>query len=268
MIAVPLAFLITTNISGCVKKDAYITAKEPPASTEPALPSGKGGIYKTGNPYKVAGRWYTPMQGVSNYSEIGTASWYGSDFHGKLTANGERYDMHMLSAAHKTLPLPTLVRVTNLENGRTVIVRVNDRGPFVKERLIDLSYAAAKVLGYTHQGTARVHIQMLEQSVGTGKAESKPTTLKGTNIATATKAVDNNGNIFVQIAAFASEANANHLRRSLLTEYPSTALYTRQVADQVLYRVRVGPFSDMQQVEKTMLALQESGYSQAVAIIE
>ncbi|MDQ6993192.1 MAG: septal ring lytic transglycosylase RlpA family protein [Mariprofundus sp.] len=102
------------------------------------------------------------MQSITSYDQTGIASWYGKDFHGKTTANGERYDMHTLSAAHKTLPLPTLVRVTNLDNGRVITVRVNDRGPFVKERLIDLSYAAAKALDYDRKGTAHVRVQTLD----------------------------------------------------------------------------------------------------------
>lgn len=116
--------------------------------------------YKVGGPYQVNGRWYRPTI-VSDYEAVGVASWYGDPFHGRLTANGELFDMWQLTAAHPTLPLPSTVRVTNLDNGRSLIVRVNDRGPFVKDRLIDLSRAAARSLGFEGNGLARVHVAYL-----------------------------------------------------------------------------------------------------------
>lgn len=119
-----------------------------------------GGIYKIGNPYKVAGRWYYPKEDY-NYKEEGMASWYGEDFNGKRTANGERYNMNTLTAAHRTLPLPCIVKVTNLQNGRSIVVRVNDRGPYVKERIIDLSKRGATLLGYMGQGTTRVRVEIM-----------------------------------------------------------------------------------------------------------
>jgi len=115
----------------------------------------------TNKPYKIAGQWYYPILSANGYDEKGIASWYGKDFHGKKTSNGERYDMHAISAAHPTLPMGTKVRVTNLENGKNMVLRINDRGPFVKSRLIDLSYAAAKQMGYAAKGTTRVRVQAL-----------------------------------------------------------------------------------------------------------
>ena len=119
-----------------------------------------GGVYKVGNPYKVLGRWYYPKEDY-NYKEEGIASWYGEDFNGKKTANGERYNMNTLTAAHRTLPLPSIVKVTNLQNGRSIVVRVNDRGPYVKDRIIDLSKRGATLLGYMGQGTARVRVEIM-----------------------------------------------------------------------------------------------------------
>ncbi|PQA85366.1 septal ring lytic transglycosylase RlpA family protein [Hyphococcus luteus] len=121
---------------------------------------GKGGSphYKVGKPYKVNGKWYRPEEDP-HYSKTGVASWYGSQFHGRLTANGEIFDMNRLSAAHTTLPLPSMVEVTNLENNRSILVRVNDRGPFAHGRIIDLSREAARRLGFEHQGTARVRVR-------------------------------------------------------------------------------------------------------------
>jgi rare lipoprotein A len=126
--------------------------------------------FKVGSPYKVNGHWYYP-EVVSAYEATGIASWYGSSYHGRLTANGELYDMYALSAAHPTLQLPSVVRVTNLANGRSLVLRVNDRGPFVKDRLIDLSWAAARELGFERQGLARVHVVYL----GNARLDDKPT---------------------------------------------------------------------------------------------
>jgi len=119
---------------------------------------GQPGAYKVGNPYQIAGVWYYPKEDPF-YDETGVASWYGSDFHGKATANGERYDMETMTAAHRTLPMPSIVRVTNLENGRSIRVRVNDRGPYARGRIIDLSKRAATLLGFQDRGTARVRVQ-------------------------------------------------------------------------------------------------------------
>lgn len=118
------------------------------------------GKYKVGSPYKVDGSWYYPEEDFG-YNETGIASWYGPNFHGKNTANGEVFDQNELTAAHKTLPLPSLVRVTNLENGKSLVVRVNDRGPFKKSRIIDVSKRAAELLGFKGQGTAKVRVQVL-----------------------------------------------------------------------------------------------------------
>ncbi len=118
------------------------------------------GIFKVGNPYEIFGVNYIP-QNYEDYEEIGTASWYGDDFHGKATANGETYNMGSMTAAHPTLPLPSLVRVTNLRNNKTVIVRVNDRGPFAKNRVIDVSEKAATLLEFKENGTTEVKVELL-----------------------------------------------------------------------------------------------------------
>ena len=121
------------------------------------VPKG-GGTYKVGKPYSVNGRTYVPQENP-NYRAEGIASWYGPDFHGRLTANGEVYNMHGISAAHPTLPLPSYARVTNLKNGRSIIVRVNDRGPYHRNRVIDLSIGTAKALDFYHRGIARVRVE-------------------------------------------------------------------------------------------------------------
>lgn len=122
-----------------------------------------GGVYKVGNPYKIDGEWYYPAED-ENYDRKGIASWYGPNFHGKPTANGEVFDQNLVTAAHPTLPMPIYARVTNLENGRSLVVRINDRGPFVADREIDLSRRSAELLGYLKQGTAQVRVQYLRRA--------------------------------------------------------------------------------------------------------
>ena len=122
----------------------------------------KRGVYKVGKPYQIGGVWYYPAEDYS-YDETGIASWYGPNFHAKETANGEVFDQNAVTAAHKTLPLPCYVRVTNLENGRSIVVRVNDRGPYVASRIIDLSRRSAQLLGTEGQGTARVRVQIMAE---------------------------------------------------------------------------------------------------------
>lgn len=130
-----------------------------PSRAEGGAPVGRGqGEYKVGKPYQVGGIWYVPRE-QPNYDETGIASWYGADFHQKATANGELFDMNAVTAAHTTLPLPSMVEVTNLDNGRRIVVRVNDRGPFVGNRIIDLSQEAARQLGYDRKGLAKVRVR-------------------------------------------------------------------------------------------------------------
>lgn len=147
---------------GRLKRPAF-TEDEYGVSTSPRvsdssgrMPKG-GGTFKLGSPYRVAGRWYVPSEDPS-YDRTGVGSWYGDDFHGRKTANGEIFDMHALTAAHPTLPLPSYAYVTNLQNGRTILVRVNDRGPYVRDRIIDLSHASARALGY--EGAGRAHVRV------------------------------------------------------------------------------------------------------------
>lgn len=153
----PAAILMAVGLAGCAGRNPAVTAPPPPPAVTADTPDG--GSYKVGNPYEIAGTWYYPAEDYT-YAEEGVASWYGQDFHGKRTANGERYDMNTVSAAHPTLPLPSLVKVTNLDNGRVLNVRINDRGPFHSKRIIDLSRRAAQLLGFYEAGTARVRVEI------------------------------------------------------------------------------------------------------------
>lgn len=150
--------VILVLLTGCAESQFLIhTAKRVGRSVEGPADEG---TYKVGKPYQIQGTWYYPAEDYE-YDETGIASWYGAAFHGRATANGENYDMNALTAAHRTLPLPSLVRVTNLENGRSLVLRVNDRGPFAKGRIIDISRRGAQLLGFQEQGTARVRVQIL-----------------------------------------------------------------------------------------------------------
>jgi rare lipoprotein A len=138
--------------------DSNLGVTASPRVAEGRTISKGGGGYKVGRPYRVAGRWYHPREDP-NYDRVGTASWYGTAFHGRRTSNGEIYNMYALTAGHPTLPMPSYAWVTNLQNGRTVLVRINDRGPYAKDRLIDLSYQTAHELGYSNHGLARVRVR-------------------------------------------------------------------------------------------------------------
>jgi rare lipoprotein A len=165
-----LAILMAMTLGGCAETTLAVhTAKQLGRGEEKAQ-----GVYKVGDPYQINGAWYYPAEDYS-YTETGIASFYGGEgqgvnFHGRNTANGEVYDMNALTAAHQTLPMPSLVRVTNLENGRSVVLRVNDRGPFARGRIIDVSRRSAQLLGFESQGTARVKVEILADESRTLKA--------------------------------------------------------------------------------------------------
>ncbi|MTI14714.1 septal ring lytic transglycosylase RlpA family protein [Sansalvadorimonas verongulae] len=208
-----------------------------------AVPRAPEGDVKSA-PYTLLGKTYTPRSTAAGYSEVGTASWYGKKFHGYKTANGEIYDMYGMSAAHKTLPLPSYVRVTNLANDRSVVVRVNDRGPFHGKRVIDLSWAAAKKLGYQGQGTARVRIEGIDTSpeglLAFHRQSQKP-------VHSGTDADDL---MYLQVAAFSTKDSANSLKQKILTEINIPVQIVSRVEDR-LFRVRMGPFSSDQELLKT-----------------
>jgi rare lipoprotein A len=162
-----LAACATGGFGPTVKRAAFTSSEygvavSPRVSNDPNPPRG-GGRYQVGNPYTVRGKTYVP-QHDPNYAASGSASWYGADFHGRRTANGEIFSANAITAAHPTLPLPSYVRVTNADNGRSLIVRVNDRGPYVAGRIIDLSYRAASMLGYVNKGSANVHVEYVGQA--------------------------------------------------------------------------------------------------------
>lgn len=207
-----------------------------------------------GNPksYEVFGERYSTLGTSKGYRERGIASWYGKKFHGRRTSSGEPYDMYAMTAAHKTLPLPTHVRVRNLANDKSIVVRVNDRGPFHDGRIIDLSYTAAAKLGMIGHGTANVEVTALPpfQAMSGSKklarkAPATRTELAATEISNAVKTATNalGGSAFVQVGAFSSLENAERLRARVESQVGQPVSILEVPESDATYRVRVGPLS-------------------------
>lgn len=203
--------------------------------------------------YRINGQWYHPITNSDGFRESGLASWYGAPFHGRITASGEVYNMYAKTAAHKILPLGTYVLVRNRDNGEETVVRINDRGPFVRGRVIDLSYRAAKEIEMIGPGIARVEVIAMEK--GQAKAGGVD------------KEVDfSTGSFTVQVGAFANRASAENLRDKLLKQYEHVALTPVRKGSQILYRVRVGRFSCLKSARKTETRLVETGHANAFAV--
>ncbi len=211
-------------------------------------------------PYKVLGKWYQPIPHSQGFSQRGKASWYGRKFHGRKTANGEAYNMYAMTAAHKTLPLGTYVRVKNLQNNREIDVRINDRGPFVRGRIIDLSYTSAKKLGLVGPGTAPVKITALGTPI-----QSK--TKKG-SIRSYVPLDYYKGNFTVQIGAFSDRNNAKRLKQKLDLTYKNAHITIYNNGYETFYRVRVGHCSTLEKAIEYENKLIESGFEGAFAIAE
>jgi len=197
-----------------------------------------------GRPYTIAGRRFVPMTGSQPFTQEGTASWYGSQFHGRKTANGERYDMYAMTAAHPTLPLPSYARVTRLDTGRSIVVRVNDRGPFKSGRIIDLSYAAAAKLGFVEQGSARVRVQAItHEDIRRGRVGVNASAGTGVRLATAASPTTN-APVYLQFGAFGQQSNAQSLLQTLTAQLPANEQSSLHIHhNNGLYRVRTGPYS-------------------------
>jgi rare lipoprotein A len=266
-----------------------------------AVPMPHYGAYKA-NPYTVLGKTYYPISDARRYSAVGTASWYGTKFHGQATANGEAYDLYGMTAAHKTLPLPSYVRVSNLDNGRSVILRVNDRGPFYSDRIIDLSFAAAKKLGYAENGTARVKVEGIDPQEWWAQ-QGKPVPL----VASASQRpaqvqpiaqpvaqpleqyspppqqhaaavlpvqIDAKKNasvaasgLYLQVGAFANP-DAAELLKAKLSETVTAPVFISSVLrnQQILHRVRLGPIDSQGEVEQLRNSVRLANLGQAALV--
>lgn len=221
-----------------------------------------------GNPasYQVFGKTYYVLQNSDNFLQRGTASWYGTKFHGRKTSNGETYNMYAMSAAHKTLPIPTYLEVTNLANGKKVIVRVNDRGPFHGDRIIDLSYVAAAKLDILSHGTGNVEIRAVGPNSfkETPVITATPKPIVAITPAANTQAViphaQTSNALYIQIGAFKNQQNALKIKKSLSQSGLTLPHITnKQNIEPILYIVRTGPYQSVQQADKDRLKIQQLG---------
>ncbi|MBN2779800.1 MAG: septal ring lytic transglycosylase RlpA family protein [Alphaproteobacteria bacterium] len=236
-------------------------------SMHPSVMGAPVGTYKIGKPYNVDGMTYTPAENYS-YQAEGMSSWYGAEFAGQKTANGAIFDPAAYTAAHKTLPLPSVIKVTNLDTGKSTYARVNDRGPFTKNRLVDVSEAVAEEIGMKQSGTARVSIEVMEaeskqlkmmaMANGTDAVvAAAPTALDPSEMAPAAIApMATTGAFYVQAGALASSANAEQLRARITSAGNSSV-----VNEGGYYKVRVGPFNTIQEAQQARNALQATGVS-------
>lgn len=224
-----------------------------------------------GNPpyYEVDGVVYHVMDSGNGYKDAGVASWYGQKFHGRRTSSGEVYDMYQFTAAHKTLPLPSYARVTNLDNGQSVIVKINDRGPFKKNRIIDLSYAAAKKLGYMDQGTARVEVEVLASPRNAGQVNAAQFAQAGELELPPMEEQKDNAQLFVQVGAFADPLRADTLAARLRDHFGQPiSISGVDVNGQTLQRVRIGPLRDARTAENILRQLNEYNFGTPKVVTE
>lgn len=207
-----------------------------------------------GNPssYVIDGKRYHVLKSAKNYDKRGIASWYGTKFHGKLTSTRETYDMFGMTAASPELPIPCFVRVTNLENGKQIIVKVNDRGPFAPNRILDLSYAAAKKLGYERKGTAMVEVTTIDVV----------NPLRNTQVELAHKQPQ----LYLQAGAFVQLDNAEQ-RKLQLQEITKQPIRISQTESHRLYKVQIGPLKDVEESDQLQLAIEKAGLGEAITVI-
>jgi len=279
--------LLALGLAGCAETQlAAHTVKKIDQSASGGT-AGKGGYYKVGEPYQINSTWYYPVEDW-NYDETGVASWYGPGFHEKFTANGEVFDQNDLTAAHRTLPMPSFVRVTNLDNGRSIVLRVNDRGPFARGRILDVSARGSELLGFDKAGTAKVRVQILAeeskqlaQSLKAGRSggvqvASAPTSAPRPTVSSGALAppppvaaaaapafvpVDPTGNLrtttprrtqlYVQAGAFENRENAQRLSQRLRGFGPA-AVTPVTIAGKQLFRVRVGPLATVEEGDRVL----------------
>lgn len=245
-----LMFTVMLLVVGCGRKDSYKNID--PHDIKPWNPKDEPlSRYGNHSPYRVNGQVYRVNNHPAGFSQSGQASWYGKKFHGRRTSNQEIFDMYKLTAAHKTLPLPSYVEVTNLHNNKKVVVRVNDRGPFVGDRIIDLSYAAAKMLGFVDQGVTDVQIRVINSPEG---LQQKPIT---------------QGLTYLQLGAFSDQQTAYNLAKKasqvLGIETFVTILTT---PSGLLHRVRIGPINSEYKINKLLSRVTSHGIANAQIITD
>jgi rare lipoprotein A len=209
-------------------------------------------LYGNKSPYSVLGRTYSVLPSARGYDERGIASFYGSKFHGYKTSNLEDYDMYKFTAASKVLPLPSYARVTNLQNGKSVIVRINDRGPFHEDRVIDLSYAAAVKIGVWPKGTGLVEVQGIDPSAPVDQEAPPPPVVPPPS--------EHTPGIYLQVGAFADPANAEHVAEQLRTaNFAPVQVVDATIGGRLVHRVRVGPLADVDSADRVTTQIEQMG---------
>lgn len=292
------AFMALLFAAGCTSDKGEFQYKN--LTEEVKAIKADGGVYKVGSPYTVMGQSYTPKEDY-NYSETGMASWYGDDFHNKRTANGETYDMRAITAAHRTLPLPSIVKVTNLENGRSIIARVNDRGPYVKNRIIDVSQKGAELLGYKNKGIAKVKVEILEKesraikeamlskdstsktyASASGALSSQKYVISQNAAAAAPKytaeislaannggdslnAASGEGPFFVQVGAYSDYGKAKELASSM-SRFGKVSIYEAYLSKAGVYRVRLGAYQSREEALKILDRVLDWGHADVTIV--
>lgn len=260
-----LAYLLLISCGGTPERDSAPTPQSVPdiSKIPDAVPRDEPRS-RYGNPsqYEVFGKNYYVMASARGYHAKGIASWYGTKFHGKRTSSGEPYDMYAMTAAHKTLPIPSYVEVTNLENGRKVVVKVNDRGPFHDNRLIDLSYTAAVKLGIVSEGTGLVEVRAItpgsyQKTAATPAPEPEP-------VKTASSAL-----MFLQVGAFSTRSRAEQVKLRLQRDITDTVVIVPLDRPQgTLYRVRVGPLASVPYGDSLAAKLAGLGFRDSQIVVD
>ena len=254
--------LLFTGCSSRIARDTGDAAPQEPVDISgipDAVPRNEP-LSRYGNPvsYEVMGHRYYTLKRRNGYVERGIASWYGTKFHGQRTSSGEVYDLYKMTAAHKTLPLPTYARVTNLKNGRSVIVKINDRGPFHPNRIIDLSYVAAAKLGILEYGTGLVEVEAIN-----------PSAPKKTMMAAREPAAHQGSSLFLQVGAFSNRDNAQRLGSKLQNaKIGDIHIMEASNATGPIYRVRIGPLDSVDEADRLSSTLVSKGYTSTQVIID
>ncbi len=275
--------LFKPTVEDAPPETKHIPRELPPDATPRVEPRSR---YGNPSSYVVFGKRYYTLASSDGFSERGIASWYGKKFHGRRTSSGETYDMYAMTAAHTRLPLPTYVQVTNLKNGRQIVVRVNDRGPFHQNRVIDLSYSAARKLGIISEGTGLVEIQAIDpvsyQVTKNSKQDSQVSTAKekipvteeinsqtDDSLESTIVSTEASPQVFVQVGAFGDRANADQLLNQLKPLNIGIVSISSIVKDaKELHRVRIGPLSTVQLADDTVARLSDMGMKEHRVVIE
>ncbi|MBC8318146.1 MAG: septal ring lytic transglycosylase RlpA family protein [Desulfobulbaceae bacterium] len=252
-------FIYLILLLGCGKTPIISTPGKQPVSPEIKAQQAPVKIHPTQRPYKINGKKYYPIPSAEGFTQTGIASWYGGKFHGRKTSNGETYNMHGTTSAHKTLPMNTHLLVKNLENGKEFVTRINDRGPFVKGRIIDLSLTGARELNIIEKGTARVEITALGEAVTvTRNNEESEQFLPHEDFQA--------GDFYVQIGSFTVENNAIRLKDKVSGWGKTTEITTFDRGDAFFYRVQVKAGNRLEEANRMERVMTESGFPDAFVV--